>query len=46
MMFLWIILIAVLFYLVLYNNKRNMNKLRNRKRRSFRDKYYEKKEKK
>ncbi len=39
----WIIAIAVLFILVISNNKKNVNKLRNRKSRHFKDNYLEKK---
>ncbi len=43
-MLLWtFIIVIILFPLLLFNNKRNKNKLYNRKGRNFRDNYYEKK---
>lgn len=41
----WIIVIAVLFILVILNNKRNIKKKRNLKTRSFKKSYYDKKSK-
>jgi len=45
----WIIVIigiGILFYLVLLNHKKNVQKLRKRNRRSFGDNYLKKKHKK
>lgn len=39
----WIIVIAILFVLVLLNNKRNMKKLKDRRSGNFRENYYKKK---
>ncbi len=40
----WLIIaIAAVFILVLYNNKRNIHKLRDRQSRNFKDNYYKKK---
>lgn len=41
-----IIALAVVFILVIFNNKRNIKKLRERKSKNFRDNYFEKKQKK
>ncbi len=41
-----IIIIAVLFFLVSWNNKRNKNKLYHRDQRNFRKNYLKKKDKK
>lgn len=41
---LYIVGIALLFLLVYLNNKRNVNKLRNKKRRNFRENYESKKQ--
>ena len=40
------IIVIILFPLLLYNNKRNRNKLYNRKGRNFRENYFEKKKEK
>ncbi len=46
-MLLWVfIIVSIVFPLLLLNNKRNKNKLYNRKGRNFRDNYYEKKKEK
>ncbi len=43
-MLLWtFIIVIVVFPLLLINNKRNKNKLYNRKGRNFKENYYEKK---
>ncbi len=45
----WIIIIVaigILFYFTLYNHKRNIGKLRSRKRQSFGKNYFDKKKKK
>ncbi|UGU15593.1 hypothetical protein LS482_18160 [Sinomicrobium kalidii] len=39
----WIVIIAVLFLLVLWNSRRNVRRWRKRKGKSFRDNYYERK---
>ncbi|UOB18006.1 hypothetical protein [Abyssalbus ytuae] len=43
---LWVIALAVLFILVILNNKRNINKKRNLKTRTFKKDYFEKKKNK
>ncbi|MFD0864079.1 hypothetical protein ACFQ1M_17830 [Sungkyunkwania multivorans] len=42
----WLLAIPVLFILVIWNNKNNQHKLRNRKGRNFRQGYFEKKKEK
>ncbi len=40
----WLIIgIAAVFILVLLNNRRNMNRTRDRRNRNFKDNYYQKK---
>lgn len=39
----WIIIIAVLFLIVLWNSRRNTRKWKERKGKNFRDTYYERK---
>lgn len=45
-MLISIIVLAVLFFLVIVNNKRNIKKKRNLKTNSFREDYFEKKREK
>lgn len=46
MLFWTFIIVIILFPLLLYNNKRNRNKLYHRKGRNFRENYFEKKKEK
>ncbi|RAV30048.1 hypothetical protein DN748_04410 [Sinomicrobium soli] len=41
----YIVVIAVLFLLVLWNSRRNSRRWKDRKRKSFRDQYYDRKRK-
>lgn len=44
-MWWWLVIVPVGFLLVVWNNKRNQNKLYNRKNRNFRENYMDKKKK-
>ncbi|MGS2760744.1 hypothetical protein [Sinomicrobium sp. M5D2P9] len=42
----WVIVIVILFLLVMWNNRRSVRKWKNRKGKSFRDNYYDRKKEK
>jgi len=42
-MYKWLAIVIVLFFVILWNGKRNMNKMHNRRGRNFKKKYFEKK---